>query len=94
MAPPCPLFPSLSGVRLSQNRLRMIKAASRIHRPGGHLGYSADRSRVTGNPHLTLVSVGCCSRARVCLDRRSKTQIFVHPAAFTFTSVQGATYQP
>jgi hypothetical protein len=32
--------------------------------------------RLTGNPHLTLVSVGCCSRARVCLDRRSETQIF------------------
>jgi hypothetical protein len=37
---------------------------------------------VTGNPHLTLVSVGCCSRARVCLDRRSETQIFVDPGAF------------
>jgi hypothetical protein len=39
-------------------------------------------TRVTGNPHLTLVSVGCCSRARVCLDRRSETQIFVDPGAF------------
>jgi hypothetical protein len=26
--------------------------------------------------------VGCCSRARVCLDRRSETQIFVDPGAF------------
>jgi hypothetical protein len=31
---------------------------------------------------FTLVSVGCCSRARVCLDRRSETQIFVDPGAF------------
>jgi hypothetical protein len=29
---------------------------------------------MTGNPNLTLVSVGCCSRARVCLDRRSETE--------------------
>src|SRR5258708_38018761 len=42
--------------------------------------------RITGNPHLTLVSVGCCSRARVCLDRRSETQIFVDPAAFLDTN--------
>src|SRR5260370_6188346 len=27
---------------------------------------------MTGKPHLTLVSVGCCSRARVCLDCRSE----------------------
>jgi len=42
---------------------------------------------MTGNPHLTLVSVGCCSRARVCLDRRSETQIFVDPAAFMRTYI-------
>src|SRR5258708_6102394 len=41
--------------------------------------------RLTGKPHLTLVSVGCCSRARVCLDRRSETQIFVDPGAFVGT---------
>ena len=41
--------------------------------------------RVTGKPHLTLVSVSCCSRARVCLDRRSETQIFVDPGAFIRT---------
>jgi hypothetical protein len=40
---------------------------------------------MTGKPHLTLVSVGCFSRARVCLDLRSETQIFVDPAAFPFT---------
>ena len=34
---------------------------------------------MTGNPNLTLVSVRCCGRARVCLDRRSETQIFVDP---------------
>jgi hypothetical protein len=28
--------------------------------------------RVTDKPHLTLVSVSCCSCARVCLDRRSE----------------------
>ena len=44
-------------------------------------------SRLTGNPHLTLVSVGCCSRARVCLDRRSETQIFADPAAFLRTDI-------
>jgi len=44
-----------------------------------------DYSRVTEKPHVTLVSVGCCSRARVCLDRRSETQIFVDPAAFPGT---------
>ena|ERR1700733_7961740 len=44
-----------------------------------------DSGRITGNPHLTPVSVGCCSRARVCLDRRSETQIFVDPAAFFIT---------
>src|SRR5260370_40884106 len=43
--------------------------------------------RITGNPHLTLVSVGCCSRARVCLDRRSETKIFVDPAAFLRTDI-------
>jgi hypothetical protein len=37
---------------------------------------------LTGNPNLTLVSVGCCSCARVCLDRRSETQIFVDTGAF------------
>src|SRR6202022_1465338 len=41
--------------------------------------------RLTGKPHLTLVSVGCCSRARVCLDLRSENQIFVDPAAFVGT---------
>src|ERR1700733_481332 len=44
-----------------------------------------DSGRITGNPHLTPVSVGCCSRARVCLDRRSETQIFVDPGAFVGT---------
>jgi hypothetical protein len=39
---------------------------------------------MTGNPHLTLVSVGCCSRA---LDRRSETQIFVDPGTFTGTNL-------
>jgi hypothetical protein len=42
--------------------------------------------RVTGNPNLTLVSVGCCIRVRVCLDGRSETQIFVDPAAFLVTN--------
>src|ERR1700756_3207698 len=41
--------------------------------------------RRTGKPHLTFVSVGCCSRARVCLDRRSETQIFVDPGASVVT---------
>src|SRR5258707_1328697 len=45
---------------------------------------------ITGNPHLTLVSVGCCSRARVCLDRRSETQKFVDPAAFVVTNPLGS----
>jgi hypothetical protein len=40
---------------------------------------------MTGKPHVTLVGVGCCSRARVCLDRRSETQIFVDPGAFIVT---------
>jgi hypothetical protein len=31
------------------------------------------------------VSVGCCSRAHVCLDRRSETQIFGDPGAFVGT---------
>jgi hypothetical protein len=35
---------------------------------------SYGNSRMTGNPHLTPVSVGC-----VCLDLRSETQIFVDP---------------
>jgi hypothetical protein len=30
--------------------------------------------RVTDKPHLTPVSVGCCSLARVCLARRLKLQ--------------------
>jgi hypothetical protein len=42
-------------------------------------------SWITGKPHLTLVGVGCCSRARVCLDRRSETQMFVDPGAFLGT---------
>src|SRR5437899_12920673 len=44
-----------------------------------------DCSWITGKPHLTLVRVGCCSRARVCLDRRSETQIFVDTAALLRT---------
>jgi hypothetical protein len=44
---------------------------------------------MTGKPHLTLVSVGCCSSARVCLDRRSETQIFVDPGAFELSRWRG-----
>jgi hypothetical protein len=33
-----------------------------------------DSGRITGKPHLTPVSVGRSSRARVGLDRRSETQ--------------------
>jgi len=44
-------------------------------------------SRITNKPHLTPFNVGCCSRARVCLDRRSETQIFVDPAAFIVTNL-------
>jgi hypothetical protein len=40
---------------------------------------------IVGKPHVTLLGVGCCSRARVCLDRRSETQIFVDPGAFIVT---------
>jgi hypothetical protein len=55
---------------------------------GVFMKYAVNRSGLlldTGKPHLTLVSVGCCSRARVCLDRRSETQIFVDPGAFIRT---------
>jgi pimeloyl-ACP methyl ester carboxylesterase len=45
-------------------------------------------SRVTGKPHLAPVRVGCCSRARVCLDRRSGTQRFVDPGAFSITYME------
>jgi hypothetical protein len=31
----------------------------------------------------------CCSLARVCLDRRSETQIFVDPGAFMRTNLRG-----
>ena len=41
-----------------------------------------DSWRVTDKPHLTPASVGCCSRARVCLTAARKTQRFVDPAAF------------
>ncbi|MDX6456471.1 MAG: eukaryotic-like serine/threonine-protein kinase [Acidobacteriaceae bacterium] len=46
---------------------------------------ASDCARITGNPNLTLVSVGCCSRARVCRDRRSETRMFVDPDAFSRT---------
>jgi hypothetical protein len=52
------------------------------------------KSWITGKPHLTLVSVGCCSRARVCLDRRLETQIFVDPAAFLVTDVLNRVAPP
>src|SRR5260370_17973665 len=45
-------------------------------------GFQMFELRATGKPHLTPVSVGCCIRARVCLDRRSETQIFVILARF------------
>ena len=48
----------------------------------------SNSSRLTGKPHLAPVSLGCCSRARVCLDRRSETQIFVDPVACRYRSRQ------
>jgi hypothetical protein len=36
----------------------------------------------------------CCSRARVCLDRRSETQIFVDPAAFLVPDVLNRVTPP
>ena len=43
----------------------------------------------TGNPHLTPVSVGGCSRARVCVDRCLETQRFVDPGTFAVTDAGG-----
>jgi hypothetical protein len=45
-----------------------------------------------GKPHLTPVGVGCCSLARVCLDRRSETHRFVDPAAFHITYQTGGAH--
>jgi hypothetical protein len=53
MAPPCPLFPSLSGVRLSQkSSSHGMKLRRELPGPRGHLGHSTDRSRVTGKPEV------------------------------------------
>jgi hypothetical protein len=56
-----------------------IAAASevRVCADGTHF-----REAGRGQSLTSHCSVGCCSRACVCLDRRSETQIFVDPGAF------------